>query len=88
MTQSFQVTGGATPQTIHFPAPPGELIGNPPFPITATASSGLPVTFSSTNLAICTVSGNTVTITARGKCPIIAMQAGNGAYAPAAPVTR
>ncbi|WP_082485838.1 MULTISPECIES: IPTL-CTERM sorting domain-containing protein [unclassified Acidovorax] len=49
----------------------------------ATSSSGLPVTYTSTTPAICTVAGTTVTMVGAGTCGIIATQAGNGAYAAA-----
>jgi hypothetical protein len=57
--------------------------GNPPFTVSATASSGLPMTFSSSNLAVATIIGNTVTITGVGSSEITARQAGNETYAPA-----
>jgi len=55
--------------------------GNAPFADTATASSGLTVTYSSDNTAVATVdaSGN-VTIVGAGSCNIIANQSGNGTY--------
>ncbi len=46
--------------------------------MTATASSGLTVTFSATGQ--CTVNGTTVHITAAGSCTITADQAGNTSY--------
>ena len=51
--------------------------------ISATASSGLTVTFSSTTPGICGVSGNTVAGVAPGTCVIAANQAGNSRYSPA-----
>ena len=74
-------------QTISF-TPPGNVVnGIPPFTISATASSGLPVTFASLTLPVCFVSGTTVTILAAGTCTITATQPGNANYAAAAPVT-
>jgi len=58
-----------------------------PFALTATASSGLAVSFASATVPVCTVSGTTVTILAVGICSITASQAGNANYAPAIPVT-
>lgn len=56
---------------------------------TATASSGLAVTYSSTTATICTVSGTTVTMTAAsGTCTIAANQAGNSTYSAAPQVTQ
>ena len=48
--------------------------------LSASASSGLPVTLASNTPAICTVSGNTASLLASGTCTIQAAQAGNGAY--------
>ena len=55
----------------------------------ATASSGLPVSYSSSNLGVATISGNcTVTIIGAGAATIIASQAGNASYAAAPSVTQ
>ncbi|MBI2778096.1 MAG: S8 family serine peptidase, partial [Chloroflexi bacterium] len=75
-------------QTITFAALAGKTFGDAPFGVSATASSGLAVTFSSTTLPVCTVSGTTVTIVAAGTCTIAADQAGNGNYNAAPQVTR
>jgi hypothetical protein len=56
--------------------------------LNATASSGLAVTFTSTTIAICTVSGSTATFVAPGTCSIQASQAGNNGYAAADPVVQ
>ena len=75
-------------QTITFnPLSPVNL-GAAPFILTATASSGLPLTFVSTTQAVCTVSGSTVTIVATGTCSITASQPGNANYLAATPVTQ
>jgi hypothetical protein len=60
---------------------PDKTTSDPPFTVSATASSGLPVSF--TAGGNCTVSGNTVTITGAGSCTITALQAGNINYNPA-----
>jgi hypothetical protein len=73
-------------QSIDFPALANKLTTDPPFPITATASSGLPVTFSAA--AQCTISGTVVTVTGAGICAITAYQGGNGDFFPAGPVSR
>jgi hypothetical protein len=65
-------------QTITFNALPNKVYGEAPFTISATASSGLPVSFTATGA--CTVSGNTVTITTGGTCTITANQAGDTNY--------
>lgn len=86
VSQSFQVTLAA--QTITF----GPLINRPlttlTFPLTATASSGLTVTFSSTTSSVCTISGVTVSLLGAGLCSIQAAQPGNAIYAAATPVTQ
>jgi hypothetical protein len=65
-------------QTITFAPLPDKTTADPPFTVTATASSGLPVSFSASGN--CTVSGNTVTITSTGSCTITASQGGNINY--------
>jgi hypothetical protein len=65
-------------QTITFGPLADKTTSDPPFPVNATASSGLPVSFAASGQ--CTVSGNTVTITAAGSCTITASQSGNSNY--------
>ena len=50
-------------------------------------ASGNPLVFGSLTPAVCTVSGNTVTMLAVGTCTLTADQAGNANYEPAAQVT-
>jgi len=74
------------PQTITFYNPGAQTWGTQPT-LTATASSGLPVTFTSLTPAICTITnGGSLTTVAPGTCTIQADQAGNAAFriAPAA----
>ncbi len=54
----------------------------------ATASSGLPVVFSSTTPTICSASGNVISGLAAGTCTVAANQLGDANYLPAAPVTQ
>ena len=56
--------------------------------MTATATSGLPVAFTSLTAAVCSVSGNTVSLIAVGTCTVAANQAGNGTYNPAVQVAQ
>jgi hypothetical protein len=63
-TQSFTVNSAS--QTITFGALSNVTYGVSPFTITATASSGLAVSFASSTTSVCTVAGNTVTIVAGG----------------------
>ncbi|MCU0457074.1 MAG: gliding motility-associated C-terminal domain-containing protein [Bacteroidales bacterium] len=53
------------------------------FTLAATASSSLPVTFSSSNLTVATIAGTTVTLVSVGNSNITVRQAGNATYAPA-----
>jgi len=75
-------------QTISFSALSSRTFGAAPFPVSATASSGLPVSFASTTGAVCTVAGSKVTIAAGGVCSITASQTGNANYTAAAAVVR
>ncbi|MEO8847684.1 MAG: FG-GAP-like repeat-containing protein [Casimicrobiaceae bacterium] len=70
-------------QLIQFPALTPRSMGEPPFGISAVASSGLPVQLSSTTSAICTVFGQTVTLLHPGSCAINALQPGNANFAAA-----
>lgn len=79
---------GLSNQTISFNPLPDKLVSDPPFPVNATASSGLPVSFGSLTPAVCTVNGNTVTLITTGACSIQATQAGNASFNPAPPVTQ
>src|SRR5262249_31524980 len=86
VNQSFTVAKAA--QTITLAALAGKTYGNPPFTVSATASSGLAVTFSSTTTTVCTVSGSTVTIVTGGTCSVKASQAGDVRYLAATAVTQ
>ena len=85
VTRSFQVTGLS--QTITFnpitPVAPGISTT-----LSATASSTLPVTFSSQTSAVCSVSGTTLTALTTGTCTVAADQAGNSFYSAATTVTQ
>ncbi len=76
------------PQTITFGPLSNQVSGAPPFALTAVASSGLPVTFSSTTPTVCTVTGVTVTLLSAGTCTITASQSGNANYFAATSVTQ
>lgn len=70
-------------QTVTFPGLPAKTVGDSPFTISATASSGLPLVFTSSNTSVATVAGNTITIVAAGTTTITASQAGDATYNPA-----
>jgi hypothetical protein len=80
-----------TSQTITFsPLSSSYPYGAPPS-LSATASSGLTVSFNSQTTSVCTVSGptgSTVTLVALGTCTIQATQAGNTDYAAAPSVNQ
>ena len=67
-------------QTITFNALSAKCSNDAAFALTATASSGLTVTYMSSNTAVATISGNTVTIVGAGSANITASQAGDGNY--------
>ncbi|TCN72855.1 fibronectin type III domain-containing protein [Acetobacteroides hydrogenigenes] len=74
-------------QTISFTNPGAQLYGTTPT-LTATATSGLQVTFTTTTPNVCTISsGGTLSFTSAGTCTVVADQAGNAPYkaAPSVP---
>jgi hypothetical protein len=76
------------PQTIFFPPIPQPwLIGNV-YNLEAIATSGLPVSYTSSNTNVATIVGNTLTIVGAGSVTITALQNGNEVYYPAAPVSQ
>jgi len=76
-----------TPQTITFATIPSQAVGNT-LTLSATTSSGLPVTYTSTTTSVCTLAGSIVTFKATGSCTITASQAGNSNYLAAASVAQ
>ena len=83
--QSLGYNPGSNPaaQTITFNPLSNVIFGVAPFSVSATATSGLTVSFASTTTLVCTVSSSTVTIVGVGTCSITASQSGNTNYAPA-----
>ena len=82
---------GSSPQTITFAPLSGKAYGDAPFTVSATATSGLAVTFTVAPAGVCTATGtngSTITIVGAGTCTVTANQAGNASYAPAPPVAR
>ena len=73
-------------QAISFAALDSKTSQDVAFALNATASSGLSVSYASSNPAVATVSGNTVSITGVGTTTITASQAGNENYAAATSV--
>ena len=86
-TASTSVTPQAS-QTITFANPGPQNFGTTPT-LSATASSGQPVTFTSSTTSVCTItSGGLLTTVSTGTCTILADQGGNGAYQPAPQVSQ
>jgi len=81
------VTSHYLTQTISFPLIGTRTLGSLPFTLTATASSGLPVSYESSTTGTCKIDGSIVTILAAGTCTITAEAAGNATYATATGVT-
>ncbi len=75
-------------QTITFIWLADKTLGDLPFMLNASASSGLPVSFAVQTPAICSVNGNTGTLVGVGVCTIAATQDGNAAYNAAPAVTQ
>jgi len=73
-------------QTITFAALADKAYGDAAFTVSATASSGLSVTFTANG--DCSLDGTQVTITGAGSCTITAMQAGSDDFLAAADVER
>jgi Secretion system C-terminal sorting domain len=70
-------------QTILFELSSPRIISSTPFTLEATASSNLPVSFSSSDPSIVSIAGNTATIHQAGEVTITASQAGNHLFKPA-----
>jgi hypothetical protein len=85
VTQTIVVS--KTSRTITFHSIANQNQGTP-VTLSASASSGLAVTFTSLTTRVCTVSGDTATLIAAGTCSIQGSQAGNAQYAAANPVTQ
>jgi len=63
-------------QAISFKYPGGNTLLNGPTTLSATATSGLPVTFRTGTPTTCTVADNLVTLVTAGECLVIASQPG------------
>ncbi|NVO21292.1 MAG: Ig-like domain-containing protein [Bacteroidetes bacterium] len=67
-------------QTISFTLDSPVELGVSPITLNGTASSGLPVSYTSSDLNVATVSGNVLTVVGAGYTTITAKQVGNGYY--------
>ena len=80
----FALGDPVSDQTITFTSPGNQTYGVGPITLTATASSGLAVTYSAGGPAA--VTNTTLYINGSGTVTVTASQAGNGTYGPATPV--
>ena len=83
--QSFAVARTAQVVSFSSAVPPAAVAGGPEYAPTASASSGLPVTFISLTPAVCELQGGAIAPLAAGICTIAAEQAGDAEYEPAPP---
>jgi hypothetical protein len=84
---SLTVTPGV--QSISFTQPSGQIFApNKRVALSASASSGLAVSFASSNPNVVSVTGNIATIRAAGQAIIVASQAGDANYSRAVDVNR
>ena len=87
-TYTTTVTRAAASQTITFNNPGDQNFGTTPT-LTATATSGLTVSFSSSTTGVCTItSGGALTFVSTGTCTIDADQAGDSSYLAATTVSQ
>ncbi len=86
-TINLSGTGIALNQTITFNPIPNQVQGTT-LTLTATASSGLAVSYTSSTPSVCTVSVSTATLVSPGMCTIVASQGGNNVYAAATSVSQ
>ena len=88
---TISVLGGLPLQTITW-SNPGTQVGGGTLALNATATSGFPVTYTSSTTSVCTVTGSTVTFAkgaSVGTCTITATQPGdNLTYAAAIPLAQ
>ncbi|MGS2762863.1 MBG domain-containing protein, partial [Sinomicrobium sp. M5D2P9] len=75
-------------QAISFDALTDQTYGDAPFALTATASSGLTVSYTSSDPSVASVSGDILTVHQVGTVEITASQAGNDMYNAATTVAR
>ena len=88
VTQTFAIGQGT--QVITFNGLVNQPLGTPPINVSATSSSGLPVTVTSTTPIVCTssgVNGTTITLLILGTCTLQGAQVGNANFLPATPTT-
>ncbi len=75
-------------QEISFDALETKSFGDANFDLTASSSSGLPISYASSDEAVVTISGSTITIVGSGTATITASQGGNSNFDPASDVAQ
>jgi photosystem II stability/assembly factor-like uncharacterized protein len=73
-------------QSISFGALEDKIFGDATFVLSATSNSSLPLSYTSSNTSVVTISGSTVSIVGAGLTTITANQVGDSEYNPAASV--
>ena len=86
VTQTLTVT--ALSQTITFAALPAKIVGDVDFAAGATTTSGLTITYTSSNTAVATIINSNIHIVGAGTAIITASQSGNTIYNAAANVNQ
>ncbi len=86
VTQTLTVNGIS--QTISFAALPAKIVGDADFNPGATSTSGLAVTYASSNAAVATIVNNLIHVVGAGTAIITASQPGNSTYLPATNLTQ
>jgi len=72
---TFQIT--RTAQTVAFTPPASATLASKTLALSATASSGAPVSFQSDSPSICSVTGNSLNLLSVGTCQVEAVQVGS-----------
>ncbi len=80
-TLTFEVI--RDPQTITFTLPSTANVSTRSIALSATASSGGAITYSTTSAGICSITGSTLNLLRNGNCAVTATQAGTSTLAPA-----
>ena len=88
LTYTISVFRELQAQTLSFGELAASTYGDPSMVLSATSSSGLAVSYASSDPAVATITGNILTITGAGNVTITASQAGDGNFSAAADVPR
>jgi hypothetical protein len=86
-TLSLTVQTVLTAQSISFGSIAAQIVGTP-LALAASATSGLPVSYTSSTGGVCSISGDAANFVGAGTCTITASQSGNTTYSAASPVSQ